>query len=59
QEILDSEVRVLATVPLRGGGSFLQGIRNRPGIAIVTVTRANRDRLPEEISGGFLRGRPG
>jgi len=53
QEILDSEVRVLATVPLRGGGPFLQGIRNRPGVAIVTVTRDNRDRLPEEISGVF------
>ncbi len=59
REILDSEVRVLATVPLRGGGSFLQGIRNRSGVAIVTVTRANRDRLPDEISGVFLRERPG
>jgi len=59
REILDSEVRVLATVPLRGGGSFLQGIRNCPGVAVVTVTRANRDRLPEEISVVFQRGRPG
>jgi nucleoside-triphosphatase THEP1 len=59
REILDSEVRVLATVPLRGGVSLLQGIRNRPGVAIVTVTRANRDRLPGEISGVFQRGIPG
>ena len=59
REILDSEVRVLATVPLRGGGSFLQEIRNNTGVVIVTVTRANRDRLPEEISGVFHRGRPG
>ena len=58
-EILDSEVLVLATIPLRGGGFFLQGIRNRPDVAIVTVTRENRDRLPREISEMFRRGVPG
>jgi nucleoside-triphosphatase len=52
-EILDSGVHVLATIPLRGGGSFLQGIRNRPDVAIVPVTPANKDRLPREISEMF------
>jgi nucleoside-triphosphatase len=54
-EILDSGVRVLATIPGRGGGPFLQGIRNRTDVAIITVTRTNRDRLPVDISGGFQR----
>ena len=53
KEILDSGVRVLATIPLRGGGSFLQGIRSRPDVAIVPVTPANRDLLPREIAEMF------
>ncbi len=59
REIFDSEVRVLATVPLRGGGAFLEGIQSCPGAAIVAVTRENRDRLPGEISGVFQKRRPG
>lgn len=59
REILDSSVCVLATIPLRGGGPFLQGIRNRPDVLIVTVTRENRDRLPAEITGMFQRERTG
>lgn len=58
-EILDSDLFVLATIPLRGGGLFLQGIRNRQDVAIVPVTQANRDRLPLEISEMFRRGRSG
>lgn len=55
REILDSGVRVLATIPLRGGGPFLQGIRNRPDVAIVPVTLTNRNRLPREISEMFRK----
>ncbi len=58
-EILDSDVRVLATIPLRGGGPFLQGIRDRPDVSIVQVTRANRDFLPGEIAEMFRSGRHG
>ena len=57
REILDSEAPVLATIPLRGGGSFLDGIRNRRDARIIVVTRENRDRLPGEIAqmfGGIL-----
>ena len=53
REILDSGVRVLATIPARGGGPFLSEIRNRTDVAIVSVTRENRDRLPAEISAAF------
>ena len=55
REILDSGVRVLATIPARGGGSFLEEIRNRTDVAIFFVTRTNRDHLPEEISAVFQR----
>lgn len=53
REIFDSDARVLATIPLRSGVPFIEGIRNRPDVAIVTVTRENRDRLPEELSAAF------
>ena len=55
REVLDSGARVLATIPARGGGSFLEEIRNRSDVAIIFVTRTNRDRLPEEISAVFQR----
>ncbi|MGA7104822.1 MAG: nucleoside-triphosphatase [Candidatus Deferrimicrobiaceae bacterium] len=55
REILDSGVRVLATIPARGGGSFLEEIRNRTDVAIIFVTRTNCDHLPEEISAVFQR----
>ena len=57
REILESDFPLLATIPLRGGGSFLDGIRNRRDARIIVVTRENRDRLPEEIArmfGGIL-----
>lgn len=50
QEILESDARVLATIPLRSGVPFIEKIRNRPDVAIVAVTRENRDRLPKELS---------
>ncbi len=53
RQILDSDAPVLATIPLRGGGSFLDGIRNRRDATVVTVTRENRDRLPDEIARMF------
>jgi nucleoside-triphosphatase len=53
REIFDSDARVLATIPFRSAVPFIEGIRNRPHVAIVTVTRENRDRLPEELSEAF------
>lgn len=55
REILDGGAPVLATIPLRGGGPFIQAIRDRPDVVIVAVTRENRDRLPAGIAEGFLR----
>jgi len=55
REILESDFPLLATIPLRGGGSFLDGIRDRRDVRIVPVTRENRDRLPEEVARMFGR----
>jgi nucleoside-triphosphatase len=52
-EIFNSNAGILATIPFRSGVPFIEGIRNRPDVAIVTVTRENRDRLPEELSAAF------
>ena len=57
REILDSQACVLATIPMRGGGSFLDGIRKTRDARTIVVTRENRDRLPGEIArmfGGIL-----
>ncbi len=49
-EIFDAGYRVLATIPLRGGGPYIQAIRTRPDVASLLVTRENRDRLPAAIA---------
>lgn len=59
REIFDSDSCVLATIPLRGGGPFLAGIRNRTDVAIVPVTRGNRDHLPGELAEVFRKKRFG
>jgi nucleoside-triphosphatase len=53
REIFDSDARVLATIPFRSTVPFIEGIRNRQDVLIVTVTRENRDRLPEDLSAAF------
>jgi len=47
--ILDGPVPVLATVAVKGGG-FIAQVKARPDVEIVTVTMANRDRLPDELA---------
>ena len=46
--ILDGPVPVLATIAAKGS-SFIAGTKARPDVEIVTVTAANRDRLPDEL----------
>ena len=53
REIFDSNAGILATIPIRSAVPFIEGIRNRPDVAVVNVTRENRDRLPEELSAAF------
>jgi nucleoside-triphosphatase len=47
--VLDGPVSVLATVAAKGGG-FIARVKARPDVETVTVTTANRDRLPDELA---------
>ena len=57
REILDSGFPLLATIPLRGGGSFLDGIRVRRDVRFVTVTRENYKKFerPIDVEAGKTR----
>ncbi len=46
--LLDSGKPLVATVALRGSG-FIDQLKRRPDVELLTVTRSNRDSLPEEI----------
>jgi nucleoside-triphosphatase len=48
RNLLGSGKPVLATVALKGGG-FIAEVKRRPDVEIMEVTRANRDRVPEQI----------
>jgi nucleoside-triphosphatase len=50
--ILDGPVPVLATIAAKGGG-FITQVKARSDVEIVTVTAANRDRLPDELASRF------
>jgi nucleoside-triphosphatase len=48
EKLLDSGKPLVATVALRGSG-FIESVKRRPGVELWTVTRSNRDTLPDEI----------
>ncbi len=47
--LLDSPCHVVATIALRGG-AFIEGLKVRPGVRLVEVGAANRERLAAELS---------
>jgi nucleoside-triphosphatase THEP1 len=49
EKVLESDASILATIPLRGGGDFIDKIRLRKDVESVLVTRENRDELPEQL----------
>ena len=51
-EILDGPVAMLATIAAKGGGLITQ-VKARPDVEVVTVTAANRDRLPDQLASRF------
>lgn len=53
-ELLEADIPLLATAPLHGGGPFLDSIRRRPDVEILSVTRENRDRLPQDLVKRFF-----
>jgi len=50
QEILQAGSPFLATIPLRGGGDFLEEIRRQRDAKTFTVTPENRETLPAQIA---------
>jgi nucleoside-triphosphatase len=48
KKLLDSGRPLVATVALRGSG-FIEEVKRRSDVALHTVTRSNRDILPDEI----------
>jgi nucleoside-triphosphatase THEP1 len=49
EKVLESDASILATIPLRGGGDFIDKIRRRKDVEPILVTRENRDELPEQL----------
>jgi nucleoside-triphosphatase len=47
--LLDSPCHVVATIALRGG-AFIEGLKARPGVRLVEVGAAGRERLAGELS---------
>ncbi len=50
-EVFGADTPILATIPLHGGGDFIDGIRRRKDAETILVTRENRDVIPEWIAG--------
>ncbi len=49
-EAFDSGAAILATVPLRAAGPFIEGIRRRRDVESIVVTPGNRDTLPAQLA---------
>jgi nucleoside-triphosphatase len=50
RELLQTGPPVLATIPLRGGGDFLEEVRRKGDVKTFTVTLENRETLPAQIA---------
>jgi nucleoside-triphosphatase len=50
ERAFEADNPILATIPLHGGGDFIDGIRRRKDAETILVTRENRDVLPEWIA---------
>jgi nucleoside-triphosphatase len=49
ERAFDADNPILATIPLRGGDDFIDGIRRRQDVETVLITRENREALPEKL----------
>ena len=50
REIFQAGYPVLATIPLRGGGEFLEEIRRQKDVKTFIVTLENRGALPAKLA---------
>jgi nucleoside-triphosphatase THEP1 len=49
EKAFESDISILATIPLRGGDDFIDKIRREKDVETILVTRENRDELPEQL----------
>lgn len=54
EDALDAPINVLATIGT-AGGPFLQALRERPDVELITVTERNREALVEELCARLSR----
>jgi nucleoside-triphosphatase len=54
REIFQAGYPVLATIPLRGGGEFLEEIRRQRDVKTFIVTIENRGALPAQLAAMLL-----
>jgi nucleoside-triphosphatase THEP1 len=54
REIFHAGYTVLATIPLRGGGEFLEEIRRQRDVKTFIVTIENRGALPAQLAAMLL-----
>jgi nucleoside-triphosphatase len=50
RKAFESASAILATVPLCGGGPFIEGVRRRPDVETIVVTAENRETLPGRLA---------
>lgn len=51
--LFETDAGILAMIPIRGGGAFIESIRRRRDVETIVVTAANRDLLPDRIAEMF------
>ena len=50
EKAFEADIAILATIPLRGGGSFIESVRRRQNMETILVARENREALPERLA---------
>jgi len=50
ERAFEAEISILATIPLRGGGDFIDSHRRRQDVETILVARENREALPEQLA---------
>jgi nucleoside-triphosphatase THEP1 len=50
EKAFELDISILATIPLRGGGDFIDKIRREKDVETILVTRENWDELPERLA---------
>ena len=50
EKSLEAGIAILATIPLRGGGPFIESVRRRQDVETIHVARENREALPKRLA---------